>query len=163
VRACIGVALAAACGDDAERDTRVCTAVDCVDGLNISIPGRSVNVPPTLAEGRYALQLVYDGTVVVCQNDWSRTDLAFSCADPSSNSAAFELGGPDQSPVRVLARIEGRAPEFVDVALLLDGVSIALSHTVPRYRVLYPNGIECGGPCRQGSIEAEIDTRPLTE
>lgn len=154
--------LAAACGDR-EPDTRICTAIGCFDGLGIAIPGRGAEAPPALPEGHYDLQLTYDGNLAVCQNDLPRTDVTFRCTDPSLNSAVFDLGGPAQNPVRVLAQIEGRAPESLEIVLLLDDVVIASSNVTPRYDELFPNGPECGGPCRQGAVEVEIDRRTLSE
>lgn len=158
----IATLLAAACGDR-EPDTRICTAIGCFDGLAIAIPGRSTEAPPALPEGHYELQLAYDGNIAVCQNDWSRTAITFSCSDPSLNSAVFDLGVPGQGPVRVLAQIEGRAPESLEIVLLLDGVIIASSNMTPDYDEYFPNGPECGGPCRQGAVEVELDRRTPSE
>jgi hypothetical protein len=47
-------------------------------------------------------------------------------------------------------------PSRIEISLLRDGKELAGDKTEPKYRVLFPNGPECGGACRQGSMEFAI-------
>lgn len=160
----IAVALAAGCSalDLDEPAGRTCTLIGCDDGVGIAIPGFTNVTPVALPEGNYELELSYDGVSALCTSTSTRTQRGFDCQEPSQHSASFELGGANATPVRVLARVDGSAPESLTVVLRVDGIVIASETFTPEYAELYPNGRECDVvPCRQAGVEAAVDTRPL--
>lgn len=150
----IGLALAAGCNAEGQRQEGTCTLADCSDGIWLTLVRPTSQATLPLPDGRYELELGYDDVNDVCTGLPSQVDPALACGDGAAHRVSFSTGS--EGPVGVLVTIERHTPATLSVVLRRDGITLTSEVFELTYSELAPNGIECGPICQRATIEATL-------
>jgi hypothetical protein len=151
---------------------RSCTEMGCMSGLNSELR----TADGSWVDGTYDLSVRADGVETACSFRLPERLPSFPGASTSIDcgpNVTFEIrsemscesGCDGNACWQGCKPIEGRfiqaismsgTPSRVDLTLVRDGQELVVQHVEPAYREVFPNGPECGGGCRQASLEFTV-------
>jgi hypothetical protein len=154
-------------------ETRECTAIGCTDQLGVELR----TATGAWADGLYELTVRADdqlaGSCTLRIPEQLPEPPGQVVSMPCGNGARFELSHQSQCemgcdgnacwqkctpiPGKFQSRlaIQGTPARF-ELTLLRDGETILAQKVEPAYGDVYPNGPECGGACRQATLEYAV-------
>lgn len=158
VFALVGVALwISSCGSD-DPAVQECTLIGCNSGVSISIPSFALGEPGGLPAGSYEIAIEYDGVVRTCSGDPAERNTPFQC-DGDNDLLAYPQDELARRPGGLFLRLDYVTPAAINVVVRRGGAALASAALEPSYTTWYPNGVACGGPCRQAQLELDQSAR----
>jgi len=129
--------------------TKVCGGAGCYDNFSATIKRADGSFP----SGTHRIEILADGTSLLCTFTFPLETLPTGgTAQPTCASGMNVTVGPDPIPGQSVETITLMgAPGQVHVWQYVDDAAILDAAAAPSYQEFFPNGPECGSPCRQAA------------
>ena len=135
--------------------TKACTTRGCYDNFSATIKRADGSFP----SGTHRIEILADGASLLCTFTFPLETLPTGgTAQPTCASSLNVTVGPDPIPGQFVETITLMgAPGQVHVWQYVDDAAILDAAAAPTYQDYFPNGPECGSPCRQASLSWTLD------
>lgn len=154
-------------------ETHECTAIGCSDQLGVELR----TATGAWTDGVYELTVRTDdqlaGTCILRLPEQLPDPPGKVFGAPCGNGVRFDFSSESQCemgcngsacwqkctpiPGKFLSRLAVTGtPALFELTILRDGETILAQKVAPAYREVYPNGPECGGACRQATLEYSV-------
>ena len=154
-------------------ETHECTAIGCMDQLGVELR----TATGAWKDGVYELTVRTDdqlaGTCILRLPEQEPAPPGKVFGTPCGNDLRFDFSSESQCEMgcnggtcwQKCTPIPGKfrsrltvtgTPAMLEFTLVRDGETLLAQKVEPAYREVYPNGVECGGACRQATLEYSV-------
>ncbi len=140
--------------------SKVCTGIGCYDNLSAAVKRADGSFP----SGTHRIEILADGATLLCTFTYPLTAQPTCASGLNVTVAPAEICTETRTDTSVSLRCDPIPGQFIETITLMgapgqvhvwqyvDDAAILDAAAAPSYQDYYPNGPECGSPCRQASL-----------